>query len=48
MTKAAVDHIDEIRQVLGVTKFTTIENMTKLDGVPLHPGAMKFLQEQQK
>lgn len=48
LTKTTFDHIEDIRQVLGVTKFTTIENMTKLDGVPLHPGAKKYLEEQTK
>ncbi|CAG22378.1 TAXI family TRAP transporter solute-binding subunit [Photobacterium profundum] len=46
MTKAAFDNIDKIRQVIGVTKFTTIENMGQLKGIPLHPGAQKYLNEQ--
>jgi uncharacterized protein len=48
MTKAAFDNIDKIRQVIGVTKFTTIENMGQLKGIPLHPGAQKYLNEQTK
>ncbi|SDH49175.1 hypothetical protein SAMN04488136_11779 [Vibrio xiamenensis] len=46
MTKAAFENMDKIRQVIGVTKFTTIENMTKLSGIALHPGAEKYRQEQ--
>ncbi|MEH6532711.1 MAG: TAXI family TRAP transporter solute-binding subunit [Photobacterium frigidiphilum] len=48
MTKAAFDNIEKIRQVIGVTKFTTIENMGQLKGIPLHPGAQKYLNEQTK
>ncbi len=48
MTKAAFEHMDQIRQVIGVTKFTTVENMDKLQGLPLHPGAAKYRQEQLK
>ncbi len=46
MTKAAFENMDKIRQVIGVTKFTTISNMNKLSGLPLHPGAEKYRQEQ--
>ena len=46
MTKVAFENMDEINQIISVTKFTTLENMDKLDGVPLHPGAMKYLKEQ--
>ncbi|KUJ00144.1 TAXI family TRAP transporter solute-binding subunit [Vibrio sp. MEBiC08052] len=45
MTKVAFENIDKIRQAVGVTKFMTIDNMPKLEGVPLHPGAMKYYQE---
>ena len=45
MTKVAFEHMDEINQVISVTKFTTIENMNKLEGVDLHPGSMKFFKE---
>lgn len=45
MTKTAFDNIDKIRQVIGVTKFTTLENMTKLPGAQLHPGAEQYRQE---
>jgi TRAP transporter TAXI family solute receptor len=45
MTKVAFENIDKIRQAVGVTKFMTIDNMPKLKGVPLHPGALKYYQE---
>lgn len=48
MTKVAFENIDKIRQVIDVTKFTTIENMTKLQGIALHPGAEKYRKEQMK
>ncbi|WPC74872.1 TAXI family TRAP transporter solute-binding subunit [Vibrio porteresiae] len=46
MTKVAFDHMDEIRKVINVMQFTTVENMNKLDGIALHPGAEKYRQEQ--
>lgn len=45
MTKIAFDHMKEINQVINVTKFTTLENMNRLKGVELHPGALKYLNE---
>ncbi len=48
MTKVAFENMDKIRQVISVTKFTTIENMTKLQGISLHPGAEKYRKEQMK
>lgn len=48
MTKVAFDHMAKIRQVVGVTKFTTLENMNKLSGMGLHPGSQKYLDEQMK
>ncbi|MGR5065115.1 TAXI family TRAP transporter solute-binding subunit [Photobacterium sp. DNB22_13_2] len=45
MTKVAFDNIDQIRQSIGVTKFTTVENMNKLAGIPLHPGSQQFMDE---
>lgn len=48
MTKVAFDNIAKIRQVVGVTKLTTLENMNKLSGIPLHPGSQKYLDEHMK
>lgn len=48
MTKIAFENMKQINQVISVTKFTTIENMNKLDGIDLHPGALKYLQENSK
>ncbi|MCF7353956.1 TAXI family TRAP transporter solute-binding subunit [Vibrio sp. CK2-1] len=48
MTKVAFDNMKKIRQVVGVTKFTTLENMNKLSGIALHPGAQQYLDEQMK
>ncbi len=45
MTKVAFDHIAQIRQAIGVTKFMTVENMNKLQGVDLHPGSKKYYDE---
>ncbi|MDW6003325.1 TAXI family TRAP transporter solute-binding subunit [Vibrio mangrovi] len=45
MTKVAFENIDKIRQAVGVTKFMTVDNMTRLEGVPLHPGALKYYRE---
>jgi uncharacterized protein len=46
MTKIAFENMSKINQVISVTKFTTLENMNKLDGIDLHPGSLKYLKEQ--
>lgn len=46
MTKVAFENMSKINQVISVTKFTTLENMNKLDGIDLHPGSLKYLKEQ--
>lgn len=48
LTKTAFENIDKVRQAVGVARFTTIENMNKLSGVPLHPGAQKYFDEHAK
>jgi TRAP-type uncharacterized transport system substrate-binding protein len=39
------ENIEQVRQSIKVTSYTTLENMEKLAGVPLHPGAQKYLDE---
>jgi len=46
MTKVAFENMNKINQVIGVTKYTTLENMDKLDGIDLHLGSLKYLREQ--
>ena len=46
MTKTAFENIDQIRKSINDTKFTTIKNMIKLKGAPLHKGALKYRNEQ--
>lgn len=46
MTKVAFENMSKINQVISVTKFTTLENMNKLNGIDLHPGSLKYLKEQ--
>lgn len=46
MTKVAFENMKKINQVISVTKYTTLENMNKLDGITLHPGSLKYLKEQ--
>ena len=48
LTKTAFENIDKVRQAVGVARFTTVENMNKLSGVPLHPGAQKYFDEHAK
>lgn len=48
MTKVAFENMDKIRQSIGVTKFTTVENMNKLSGIALHPGAQQYFDEHSK
>ncbi len=45
MTKSMFENIDQVRQSIKVTSYTTLENMEKLAGVPLHEGAKKYLDE---
>jgi len=45
MTKVAFENMDKINQVISVTRFTTVENMNKLQGVALHPGSLKYFNE---
>ena len=42
LTKAAFEHIGDIRKVVKVAEMTTPENATRLKGVPLHAGAQKY------
>jgi len=46
MTKVAFEHMAEIRRAISDAKYTTLENMDILKGVPLHPGAQRYLNEQ--
>ncbi|MEI8633161.1 TAXI family TRAP transporter solute-binding subunit [Vibrio sp. PP-XX7] len=48
MTRIAFENIDKIRQAIGVAKFMTVDNMTKLKGIPLHPGAQQYFDEHHK
>ncbi|MDA7745935.1 TAXI family TRAP transporter solute-binding subunit [Psychromonas sp.] len=45
MTKIAFENMSKINQVISVTKFTTIKNMDKLQGMGLHPGSLKYFNE---
>ncbi|MGL6313812.1 TAXI family TRAP transporter solute-binding subunit [Vibrio sp. WXL103] len=45
MTKSMFENIDQVRQSITVTSYTTLDNMQRLSGVPLHPGAQKYLDE---
>ncbi|MCG9697687.1 TAXI family TRAP transporter solute-binding subunit [Shewanella sp. Isolate11] len=42
LTKAAFEHMGDIRKVVKVADATTVDNATRLTGVPLHPGAKKY------
>lgn len=43
LTKAAFENIGDIRKVVKMAEMTTPENATRLQGVPLHVGAQKYL-----
>ncbi|MGF1709885.1 TAXI family TRAP transporter solute-binding subunit [Vibrio kagoshimensis] len=45
MTKSMFENIDQVRQSIKVTSYTTVDNMQMLGGVPLHAGAKKYLDE---
>ncbi|MFC1237268.1 TAXI family TRAP transporter solute-binding subunit [Vibrio sp. F74] len=48
MTKSMFENIDQVRQAIKVTQYTTLENMHRLGGVPIHAGAQKYFDEQSK
>lgn len=43
LTKSAFENMAEVRKVVKVAEATTPENASRLKGVPLHPGAQKYL-----
>ena len=43
LTKAAFENIEDVRKVVKAANFTTLDNASSLSGVPMHPGAMKYL-----
>ncbi|MGI9273909.1 MAG: TAXI family TRAP transporter solute-binding subunit [Endozoicomonas sp.] len=43
LTRSAYENIEEVRKVVRVAEATTPENAGRLSGVPLHPGAEKYL-----
>ena len=43
LTKAAYENIGDVRKVVKMAEMTTPENADRLQGVPLHPGAKKYL-----
>ena len=45
LTKTAFENIDEIRRVVKAANTTSISNASQLSGVPIHPGAQKYIAE---
>lgn len=43
LTKAAYENISDVRKVVKMAEMTTPQNATRLQGVPIHPGAQKYL-----
>ena len=43
LTKAAFENMSEVQKVVKVAEATTPDNAGRLEGVPLHPGAQKYL-----
>ncbi|KEQ16946.1 TAXI family TRAP transporter solute-binding subunit [Endozoicomonas numazuensis] len=43
LTKAAFENMGDVRKVVKVVEATTKANASRLSGVPLHPGAEKYL-----
>ncbi|WP_062262913.1 TAXI family TRAP transporter solute-binding subunit [Endozoicomonas arenosclerae] len=43
LTKAAFENMGDVRKVVKVAEATTKANASRLSGVPLHPGAEKYL-----
>ena len=47
LTRTAFENIDGVRRVVQSAQATTPANATRLNGVPLHPGALKYLKSVQ-
>ena len=45
LTKVAFENMAKIRQAIGVAKYITPANARQLQGVPMHPGAVRYLNE---
>ena len=43
LTKAAYENINDVRKVVKMAEMTTPDNANRLQGVPVHPGAQKYL-----
>lgn len=43
LTKSAYENMGDVRKVVKMAEMTTPENATRLQGVPLHPGAQKYI-----
>ncbi|WP_394391628.1 TAXI family TRAP transporter solute-binding subunit [Shewanella woodyi] len=43
LTKSAFENIDQVRKVVKAAEMTTPANANRLEGVPLHAGAQKYL-----
>ncbi|WP_435236489.1 TAXI family TRAP transporter solute-binding subunit [Psychromonas sp. PT13] len=43
LTKAAYENISDVRKVVKMAEMTTPDNANRLQGVPIHPGAQKYL-----
>lgn len=43
LTKSAYENMADVRKVVKMAEMTTPENATRLDGIPIHPGAQKYL-----
>lgn len=43
LTRTAFENINQIRRVVKAANATTLANADSLNGVPLHPGALKYL-----
>lgn len=43
LTKAAFENMTEVQKVVKVAEATTPDNAGRLEGVPLHPGAQKYI-----
>lgn len=43
LTKAAFENMDDVSKVVKMAEMTTPKNASRLQGVPIHPGAQKYL-----
>lgn len=46
VTKVIMENYDYLKDIHAVSKYITLDNVNQIDGIPYHPGAIKYFKEQ--